>query len=93
MKEAQEKILLASAVQVGRSEHPAARLTHCDLFRSAFFHKHQILFTRGIEHLEFYNTETRTPHHKLPVKILCRDCHAPIADEGESASKLEHCVF
>ncbi|KAK9867590.1 hypothetical protein WJX84_000561 [Apatococcus fuscideae] len=49
---------------------------------SAFFHKEQILFTKGHEHLEFYNTETRTPHHKLPVKILCRCCHAPIADEG-----------
>ncbi|KAK9835809.1 hypothetical protein WJX74_008427 [Apatococcus lobatus] len=60
---------------------------------SAFFHKHQVLFTKGHDHLEFYNTETRAPQHKLPVKILCKSCHAPLCDEGRRMMLIFPPVF
>lgn len=51
---------------------------------AAIFRKTSILFTKGIEQLEFYNTANGRKDHQLPSKVLCSICHSPLADEGRN---------
>ena len=46
------------------------------------FHKTDVRFTRGVEHLYFFNSEINQPGHVLPCKLSCERCRSPIADEG-----------
>ena len=45
--------------------------------------KDAVCFTQGHEKLEFYNTQTGEVDRKLPSKVLCKQCHSPIANEGK----------
>jgi len=50
---------------------------------AAIFHKDAVHFTKGAEKdLIFYNPHDKATEYKLPCKISCARCHAPIADEG-----------
>jgi len=49
---------------------------------AAIFHKRDVRFTAGLEHLRFYNATRYAPERILPCKVACRLCAAPIADEG-----------
>jgi len=68
-----------------------AKLCHCrgcqTLHGAPFqwaviFHKPDVRFVRGIDHLYFYNAETGLAGHSLPCKLSCTVCRSPIADEG-----------
>lgn len=74
-----------------RADPVDAKLCHCrgcqTLHGAPFqwaviFHKADVRFTRGVEHLRFYNSELGRPGHVLPCKLSCGQCGAPVADEG-----------
>ena len=49
---------------------------------AAIFHKHHVRFSRGLTHLNFYNSELNKEERILPCKVSCAMCGTPIADEG-----------
>ena len=49
---------------------------------AAIFHKHDVRITKGIEHLQFYNSELDKHERILPCKVSCTRCGTLIADEG-----------
>jgi hypothetical protein len=49
---------------------------------AAIFHKKDVRFTAGIDHLRFYNNERDQHARILPCKVSCARCGTPIADEG-----------
>ncbi|KAI0377919.1 Mss4-like protein [Hypomontagnella monticulosa] len=51
---------------------------------AAIFEKSDLHFERGAEGLAFYHAPDRTTVHKLPCKVSCAYCHAPIMDEGRN---------
>lgn len=51
---------------------------------AAIFHKGDVRFTAGLEHLRFYNASGREQDRTLPCKVACRLCATPIADEGRN---------
>ena len=70
-----------------------AKLCHCQDCRTlhgapmqwaAIFFKRHVRFTAGVEHLAFYNAETKRADRILPCKVACAACGTLIADEGRS---------
>lgn len=51
---------------------------------AAIFEKTDLHFERGAEGLAFYHSADKTTVHKLPCKVSCAYCHAPIMDEGRN---------
>ena len=49
---------------------------------AVIFHKRDVRFTIGEEHLKFYHAPNRREAHRQPCKVACRLCGTPIADEG-----------
>lgn len=49
---------------------------------AAIFHKHDVRFTAGLNHLHFFNSELNTHERILPCKVSCGLCHTLVADEG-----------
>ncbi len=49
---------------------------------AAIFHKTDVRFVRGLEHLSFYSAELGRAGRSLPCKVSCGSCHSPLADEG-----------
>ncbi|KAI1640563.1 glutathione-dependent formaldehyde-activating, GFA [Biscogniauxia mediterranea] len=50
---------------------------------AAIFDKADLHFEPGaVDGLAFYHAGTREPGYRLPVKVSCATCHAPIMDEG-----------
>ena len=49
---------------------------------AAIFHKHDVRITKGIDHLNFYNSELNKHERILPCKVSCALCGTLIADEG-----------
>ncbi|MEJ2087748.1 MAG: GFA family protein [Gammaproteobacteria bacterium] len=70
-----------------------AKICHCRDCRvlhgapmqwAAIFHKEDVRFTAGTEHLLYYNAATRAREHVLPCKVACALCGTLIADEGRN---------
>ncbi len=51
---------------------------------AAIFHKHDVRITKGIDHLNFYNSELNKHERILPCKVSCALCGTLIADEGRN---------
>ena len=51
---------------------------------AAIFHKEDINFTHGHHDLGWYDSSEKTTRHKLPCKVSCAYCRAPIMDEGRN---------
>lgn len=51
---------------------------------AAIFHKSDINFTHGHHDLAWYDPGEKTDRHKLPCKVSCAFCRAPIMDEGRN---------
>ncbi|KAI5116967.1 hypothetical protein M0805_002169 [Coniferiporia weirii] len=51
---------------------------------AAIVHKDAVLFTEGQKELLFYNSSDKATAHKLPCKVYCSKCRAPLADEGRN---------
>lgn len=49
---------------------------------AAIFHKRNVRFNAGLEHLVFYNSDQDRRERILPCKVSCGRCGTPIADEG-----------
>lgn len=49
---------------------------------AAIFYKRDVRFTKGIEHLRFFNSERLSRDRILPCKVSCGRCGTLIADEG-----------
>ena len=76
-----------------RSEPVDAKICHCrdcqilhgaPMQWAAIFHKRDVRFTAGIEHLRFYHAPTHSPLRELPCKVSCARCGTLIADEGRN---------
>ena len=68
-----------------------AKLCHClacqklhgaPMQWAAIFHKHDVRFSHGVEHLRFFNSESLKHERILPCKVSCGCCGSLIADEG-----------
>jgi len=46
--------------------------------------KDSVHFTKGGKELLFYHSSTKEMTYKLPCKLSCKECHAPVADEGRN---------
>jgi hypothetical protein len=51
---------------------------------AAIFEKTDINFTHGHHDLGWYESGEKTTRHKLPCKVSCKFCRAPIMDEGRN---------
>lgn len=51
---------------------------------AAIFHKDDLHFENGAEGLAFYHAPDKSTVHRLPCKVSCAYCHAPIMDEGRN---------
>jgi hypothetical protein len=51
---------------------------------TAVFNKEDITFTHGHHDLVWYDSQEKTTRHKLPCKVTCAYCRAPIMDEGRN---------
>lgn len=51
---------------------------------AAIFKKEDINFTHGHHDLTWYDSGEKTIEHKLPCKVSCSYCRAPIMDEGRN---------
>ena len=49
---------------------------------AVILNKNHVYFTRGLECLQFYNSEESIKGHVLPCKLSCTNCNSIIADEG-----------
>lgn len=70
-----------------------AKICHCRDCRvlhgapmqwAAIFHKDDVRFTAGAEHLLYYNAATGVRQRVLPCKVACGLCGTLIADEGRN---------
>ncbi|ORZ07123.1 Mss4-like protein, partial [Absidia repens] len=64
--------------------HTCQKLHGAPMQWASIFPKDKVLFTKGMDDLIFYNSELKLDVHQLPCKLLCRQCHSPIADEGRN---------
>ena len=76
-----------------RADPVDAKICHCsDCQRlhgapmqwAAIFHKKDVRFTAGIEHLRFYNSVLNRHERLAPCKVACALCGTLIADEGRN---------
>lgn len=74
-----------------RGDPVDAKICHCRVCQllhgapmqwAAIFHKRDVRFTSGVEHLHFYNSERNCHERRLPCKVSCALCGTLIADEG-----------
>jgi hypothetical protein len=74
-----------------RADPVDAKICHCTdcqilhgapMQWAAIFHKRDVRFTAGVEHLHFYNSALDRHERLLPCKVACALCRALIADEG-----------
>lgn len=70
-----------------------AKICHCRVCQklhgapmqwAAIFHKHDVRFSQGIDHLRFYNSALDKQERILPCKVSCALCGTLIADEGRN---------
>lgn len=57
------------------------------------FHKTDVAFEDGVEHLIFYNSNEQSTNHDLPCKIKCSFCGSLIGDEGRNMILLHPTLF
>ena len=57
---------------------------------NAVYGKNEVCFTQGHDKLEFYNTQTGEADRKLPSKVLCKECHSPLANEGNVRPPMQY---
>jgi len=75
--------VLASPVDAKLCHCPQCQRLHGAPFQWAvIFHKRDVRFVQGLDQLHFFNAEDGEPGHRLPCKLSCNVCRAPIADEG-----------
>ena len=76
-----------------RADPVDAKLCHClDCQRlhgapmqwAAIFHKYDVRCAAGREHLRFYHSPSKRLERRLPCKVSCALCKAPLADEGRN---------
>jgi hypothetical protein len=76
-----------------RADPVDAKICHCGdcqvlhgapMQWAAIFHKRDVRFTVGVEHLHFYNSVVSRRERLLPCKVACALCGTPIADEGRN---------
>ena len=82
------------SVSYGVSAEPVdAKICHCVMCQklhgapmqwAAIFHKRDVRFSAGIDHLRFFNGALNRPERILPCKVSCGLCGTPIADEGRN---------
>ncbi|KAI9846340.1 MAG: hypothetical protein M1837_004193 [Sclerophora amabilis] len=79
--------------QLSREKPLAAKYCHCTTCQTlhgapfqwaAIFHKEDINFSNGHHDLSWYESSEKTTEHKLPCKVSCSYCRAPIMDEGRN---------
>lgn len=51
---------------------------------AAIFHKSDVRFTEGLEHVQYYNSLLERRERVLPCKLVCTWCNTLIADEGRN---------
>lgn len=51
---------------------------------AAIFHKKDVRFTAGVNHLRFFSSARNRHGRSLPCKASCGLCGTPIADEGRN---------
>ena len=70
-----------------------AKICHCTMCQrlhgapmqwAAIFHKHHVRFSAGLDHLRFFNGTLNKAERRLPCKVSCGRCGAPLADEGRN---------
>ena len=68
-----------------------AKICHCFMCQklhgapmqwAAIFHKNQVRFSAGLDHLRFFNGSLNKAERVLPCKLSCSLCGSLIADEG-----------
>ncbi len=76
-----------------RADPVDAKICHCrdcqllhgaPMQWAAIFHKRDVRFTAGFEHLRFYNSMLDRNERILPCKVACASCGSLIADEGRN---------
>lgn len=76
-----------------RAEPVDAKICHCrdcqvlhgaPMQWAAIFHKKDVRFVAGVEHLRFYSSTHGRAERILPCKVACSLCATPIADEGRN---------
>ena len=76
-----------------RADPVDAKICHCSdcqvlhgapMQWAAIFHKGDVRFTAGVEHLRFYNSALDRNERILPCKVTCALCGTLVADEGRS---------
>ena len=76
-----------------RADPVDAKICHCGdcqllhgapMQWAAIFHKRDVRFTAGVEHLRFYNNRLDRNERILPCKVSCALCGSLIADEGRN---------
>ncbi len=83
-----------AAVRYEVSADPVdAKICHCGDCRvlhgapmqwAAIFHKRDVRFVAGVEYLRFYHSVLKSQERRLPCKVACAFCGAPIGDEGRN---------
>ncbi|KAI5309291.1 hypothetical protein KEM55_003583 [Ascosphaera atra] len=75
----------------------SAKFCHCNTCQrmhgapfqwAAIFENSQIFFVNGTKGLRYYNTAEDVQGHKLPCKVFCSTCLAPLMDEGRRMCML-----
>ena len=76
-----------------RADPVDAKICHCSdcqllhgapMQWAAIFHKRDVRFTAGVEHLRFYNSTLDRNERIVPCKVACALCGSLIADEGQN---------
>jgi hypothetical protein len=76
-----------------RTDPVDAKICHCSdcqvlhgapMQWAAIFHKEDVRFAAGVEHLRFYNSVLNRHERLLPSKVTCALCGTLIADEGRN---------
>ena len=82
----------AVAYQV-RTDPLDAKICHCrdcqtlhgaQMQWAAIFHKRDVRFIAGVDHLRFFSSARNRYERSLPCKVSCASCGTPIADEGRN---------
>ncbi|KAI0009607.1 Mss4-like protein [Xylariaceae sp. FL0662B] len=82
---------------LSREKPLAAKFCHCvgcqalhgaPFQWAAIFEKADVHFERGAAGLAFYHAGAREARHRLPCKVSCAHCRAPIMDEGRRVALL-----
>jgi hypothetical protein len=70
-----------------------AKICHCRVCQklhgapmqwAVIFHKRDVQFLEGSEHLRYFNSELNRSERILPCKVICNLCGTLIADEGRN---------